>query len=611
MKYQYFYKDDLPENTISKIRKNLNNMGIFIIEEIWYNNENKLFSCGIKDIKTNFRSNGKGLSQEYALASAYGEFIERLQNQIIYYEVSFSEKDKNKFGFEISNDEIKIKLSEYPELHDSFKKAFLYGNEKFSIYELWEKIIKNKNLNNKEFIFLPFYNVNNKKVTYLPYQFILNFYGSNGMCAGNSNYEALVQGISEIIERYVQREIYFKNITPPTIDDTFIEYNFPDEFELKRLIEEKAKVKIIVKDCSLGKNFPAIGIIIIDTKNDLYAVHFGSEPDLKIALQRCFTEILQGINFNLKGKMKNIKFISKNDKNFYVNFKNLVCNGIGYYPETIFNSKFSYDFEYKNIEFFSSKQKLKYLINIIQKNDFNDIFIRDVSFLGFPSFFIIIPGLSEIDFMTKYKIDNYIKNYNSTYLLSNLKDLNNDEYKYLIDDLMNFKTADIRTENFFINEYFSIPIDNEDWDKITIELLLAMIFYRINNYKKAFFYIDKYIKFIENNYDDVDLSYYYVVRNLFLFLSNGKSFLNSIKKLSLIYEKEIVYEVKKDLENNNKIFDYVPLPNNYNCNECQLQKDCKYNNIRDIYLKIKKIQSINKINQNDLNYLFKELLNDI
>ena len=35
------------------------------------------------------------------------------------------------------------------------------------------------------------------------------------MCAGNTPYEAILQGINEIFERYVLQKLYLEKITPP------------------------------------------------------------------------------------------------------------------------------------------------------------------------------------------------------------------------------------------------------------------------------------------------------------------------------------------------------------------------------------------------------------
>lgn len=54
---------------------------------------------------------------------------------------------------------------------------------------------------------IPFTNARNGEVVYFPVNLLDNLYGSNGMSEGNTEYEALVQGLSEIIERYVKRKL--------------------------------------------------------------------------------------------------------------------------------------------------------------------------------------------------------------------------------------------------------------------------------------------------------------------------------------------------------------------------------------------------------------------
>ena len=66
---------------------------------------------------------------------------------------------------------------------------------------------------------IPFTNARNGEVVYFPVNLLDNLYASNGMSAGNSDYEALVQGLSEIIERYVKNEIIKRGLALPLIPD--------------------------------------------------------------------------------------------------------------------------------------------------------------------------------------------------------------------------------------------------------------------------------------------------------------------------------------------------------------------------------------------------------
>ncbi len=78
--YATRYKECNPRDTIHKIRNILHDLGI-LTAEIWQqNNVNGYHSLNMPIVGTNLFTNGKGTSQEYALASAYAEMVERLQN---------------------------------------------------------------------------------------------------------------------------------------------------------------------------------------------------------------------------------------------------------------------------------------------------------------------------------------------------------------------------------------------------------------------------------------------------------------------------------------------------------------------------------------------------
>lgn len=201
-------KDDAPENTILRIKNILKRLDIEIQETIHYNTwyqGNKeitpIVIVRIESIKPKIGgTNGKGTSVENAKASAYAEFMERLQNFILFG-VNWLNS--------MSNDR-KI-VSNYKQLEiDEYFKYIIKSNimHKFN------------SINN--YTFLPFYNIKKKTECNLPYDIISFLQGSNGMSAGNTMEEALVQGLSEICERYSLKEIYrnkiaLDSIPPPPV----------------------------------------------------------------------------------------------------------------------------------------------------------------------------------------------------------------------------------------------------------------------------------------------------------------------------------------------------------------------------------------------------------
>ena len=78
------YKDELPIKTINRIRDILGEMGLLTVETSWKNSVNGFYSVSVQIDNTDLLTNGKGTSVEFALASAYGEMMERLKNLCNY-----------------------------------------------------------------------------------------------------------------------------------------------------------------------------------------------------------------------------------------------------------------------------------------------------------------------------------------------------------------------------------------------------------------------------------------------------------------------------------------------------------------------------------------------
>lgn len=99
------YKDDTPLNTIYRIRNILEKIDVLVYEKIWNNPHNEIYSVRVECSEEDgeFGSNGKGRTRRYALASAYAEFIERVENGFILGNSGinrfFMKKIKERCGF--------------------------------------------------------------------------------------------------------------------------------------------------------------------------------------------------------------------------------------------------------------------------------------------------------------------------------------------------------------------------------------------------------------------------------------------------------------------------------------------------------------------------------
>lgn len=80
-------------------------------------------------------------------------------------------------------------------------------------------------------------------------------YGSHGMCAGNTQYEALVQGLCEIFERYVMKTVLEGQIALPDIPEEYI-MRFEKIYNMFKNIQQDNHYIVKLKDASLGGIYP-------------------------------------------------------------------------------------------------------------------------------------------------------------------------------------------------------------------------------------------------------------------------------------------------------------------------------------------------------------------
>ena len=79
------FKDAKPEDTVKKIKGILDSLNIEVSEK-WY--DSGLDNCYSLTVRAKGGvplTNGKGVTRELARASAYAEFIERLQGGMLFY----------------------------------------------------------------------------------------------------------------------------------------------------------------------------------------------------------------------------------------------------------------------------------------------------------------------------------------------------------------------------------------------------------------------------------------------------------------------------------------------------------------------------------------------
>jgi ribosomal protein S12 methylthiotransferase accessory factor len=610
------FKDRPPADTIKCIEHILAEIGIQT-DTRWYNNLGCFYSCRVTISGTDVGTNGKGISRDLALASALAEFMERLQNQILLRADLVESRIFEHGGFRNDVCEVLFAPDSLPSMPQEFKRLPLPGSQ-LNLYDLWEREKPALAGRPGRITYLPFYNVRDEKVEYLPRFFVNVIYGSSGMCAGNSPREAIVQGLCEIMERYAAGQLYFRHLTPPTIPREYIEEQAPEQYRLIRAMEESGDFIVTVKDCSLGDGLPVAGAIVVHKPANKYSFKIGADPSFAIALERCLTEFYQGVDFtggihylnpiNLQPDLKDI--------GMYQNFNRYIGNGMGVFPGSLFDDRPSYEFQpYADGNLASQGQRLKFLLDWIEQRQYT-IFARDVSALGFNSYQLVVPGLSELFYQEKV-LDFNRYAINRMEYLGALPRANEGALRELLKDMEIF-IAEQKQRLPLLREYAGGKVlAPRVWNN-PLHSVLSLLCFTLGEYDKSFRYYSDYVDLMESRFSAQDLA----AQDLLPFIYATREFLRlwalypgqteKIRKiLRTVYDESATGQVmdffalaESDFA---ALWEYVmgnEKPACWDCASCGLSSDCRCPRIADIIPALKEKIRRNPIDQMGLRPVF-------
>jgi ribosomal protein S12 methylthiotransferase accessory factor len=301
---------DLPlEQTIANMSGLLAGLGIKIEIASWRNIVPNVWSLHIRDAHSPMCfTNGKGSTKESALASALGEYIERLSCNHFYAGAYW--------GADIAN----APFVHYPNERwfqpgpDDALPAGLLDDYCLDVYdpdnELLGANLIDTNSGNvaRGICALPFVRQSDGETVYFPSNLIENLYASNGMSAGNTLAEAQVQCLSEIFERAVKREIIESEIALPDVPAAVLA-KYPGIVAGIKGLEEQG-FPVLVKDASLGGTYPVMCVTLMNPRTGGVFASFGAHPSFEVALERSLTELMQGRSFEGLNDLPQPTFVS-------------------------------------------------------------------------------------------------------------------------------------------------------------------------------------------------------------------------------------------------------------------------------------------------------------
>ena len=383
-------KDAPLEDSISRMKAVLTDVGC---ETTFSREKHPLESCYSVNLASveapgHIYANGKGILSYASMASALGEYIERLQTNNFFIDFHlpnrkyYPDEVAFEFGGDYLNDELRAFYSAEEELAD-------------------EDLIDYNSDYDDKVVALPFCNKSTGETVHFPINILSNLYLSNGLATGNTPEEAQVQALSEIFERHAKIEIIKNGYALPKFPEEVVE-----SFErLNKDVQALRKLGYVVEvlDASLGGKFPVTAISLINPKNSSLFVSFGAHPILEVSLERTMTELMQGRDLDNLDAFETPTF----DMETVSDSSNLESHFVDSNGKMGFNflrTVKSFDYSPWSYQGEGTSAEHTYLTTILDTMG-KAMYLREYNYLGFYSCQMIVPGVSEV-----YPVEDLIYN---------------------------------------------------------------------------------------------------------------------------------------------------------------------------------------------------------
>ena len=574
------FKEVSPISTVERIISILGQLGIEL-QEIW--NDSGLDNCWslVVAAKGLFpSSNGKGLTKELARASAYGEFMERLQSGLFLYKYQSIQRDPDTNLHSFAPDGKYMTLQEIIDNGEWMD----YIIETYGSGLTREKLAQQCKMyafGNEQILCLPFYSVFEDKYVYLPAGFVEQMYSANGCCVGNSREEAWVHALSEIMERKGSTSLLMSGKSARRIPDEVLN-RFPTVVKIIEQIKASGNYDVAVFDTSINGAHPIVSTRIINKDNHTYVVDTGSDPVLEIAIHRTLTEMFQGRNIKtFTAKHSGAMLGSINDIPLAHNVLNLLETGNGMFTVDFFTEELGDHTPFTEFPDNSSKSNTELVHSLLDmyRKMGRPVYVRNYSFLGFNCYKFIIPGYSESRFLRLTEpFQEYLTADNASKVLRYPEKANPVELTILLGYHKQIQSIISKRENF---RYLSgIPL----WYPAMLPLTLAYAAYTLGRYKEAAAYLKNLRQSAAFGKDKMDY-FACVIRYLDL-----KAAGCSEEKIRIVlrkfYDEKYADQLFDLLDKGSHPFEGQLLRCDCkSCDHCQFAEHCGYNSTKDIIAK--------------------------
>lgn len=576
-------KDAALEDSIAKFQQKLTALGFNIEEASWLNPVPNVWSVHIrdKDCPQCF-SNGKGASKKAALASALGEYFERLSTN--YFFADFY------LGQEIANGEFVHYPSEkwFSIEDESTLPEGILDDHLLNYFdpegELTPELLVDLQSGNYDrgIVAMPYVRQSDEQTVYIPQSIIANLYVSNGMSAGNTKFEARVQGLSEVFERYVKNKIIVEAISLPEIPKEVMDRYPSIQASIAKLEEEG--FPIYAFDASLGGKYPVICVVLLNPNNGTCFASFGAHPNFQVALERTVTELLQGRSLKDLDVFAPPSF-NNEDVADHANLETHFIDSSGLISWDLF--KQTPDYEFTDWDFSGTTQEEYENLMAIFRKENKEVYIMDYSHLDVYACRIIVPGMSDI-----YPVDDLIYANNNMgmdwrEILLDLPNWHHDSatYQELLEELDNQNIDDATRVREFIG---IVAPKTSGWTTLRIGELKSMLHLALGELEQALDWANWTLNMNASVFTAERANYYRALISIIeLHLDENRDSMQYRTALEKMYGKDAVKQAWEATAENGNPFYNLP------ASDEQLRNFKEHQSLLNAYAKLQKAKREN------------------
>jgi ribosomal protein S12 methylthiotransferase accessory factor len=284
------------------------------------------------------------------------------------------------------------------------------------------------------------------------------------------------------------------------------------------------------------------------------------------------------------------------------NYINSVRVGRGLYPASFFLKRYDYQFSPWPDAGHDNKKLLRGLLFFI-RNLGAYVLVRDKSFLGFPTFQVIVPGISEVEEPAGIFVPSVVLKNEVEEIMRNLPSASVAQCEKLLSHIL--ERAPYMMECRRLSGFLNFPVkDSFPWDSLSVPLFLAMIYYRKGDPDRSCGILNSIVNNMGRSgavkSNTPDYNYLKCVRD---YLLSAKSNIDKNKIPGILrrfYSARIVKRVLSEWGKADKVFEKFDVLPCGACGACKLRRHCLKNHFKNLYCKLKVEIAENPITQESL-----------